>query len=172
MLSREDRPPDPGPKHQILRVPPNSRIDFLCFSTAWEGYWMHWEGLRSSPCFRDRETCTGCERKKPRKWRGYVYGITLPGRDPYWLELTPGMAHQLLEQDSQKLRGRVIQCSRGNGKKATPTVICLQKYEEERMVKGVAPFSVLETLAKIWRVNLDLSREIFGNDEPDLGVVA
>lgn len=122
-LDRDDRPPRPGPNVEIKRLKANHQIHVLVLGMI-QGYWVHWNGLRSEPCFQDHQTCPGHLRQLPRRWKGYLHCFDLVERVELFLELTPLAVKQVKAVCGQESGWRGVRMSvkRHNGDRTRLTV--------------------------------------------------
>ena len=114
---RENVPPNPGPQYPIIRVTKAGTRMFRCQSPQIWGFYCHWTGKDSVPCTGQNQSCNGCVKGLPRRWKGYLHVVDLQSHLEGFLELTPLSATCVNDQTAAdfSLRGCRLQVVRGNG---------------------------------------------------------
>jgi hypothetical protein len=152
---RDDTPPPSGPKLKIFRLKAGEQANFAIFGTKIRGYWTHWSG-RTDPCLEDKESCPGCKRQDPQRWKGYLFARHESTLECGFLEVTKVMRDKLmhLAVDERYLRGMRIKACRGNGQKTSVNYMLLrpwgQEHEGEVIPNEVLPDDTLRVLFE-WR---------------------
>ncbi len=151
-FNRDDTPPSPGPKWWVERIRPDQEGLFTVFSRSIYGVWTHWGLYGSQPCFSDPKQCHGCKQNQPKRWKGYLHAYDHHHKRQCFLEVTPGMAEEILKQvgQDQPIRGYRLKTKRGKGAKARVRVEVLAPL-------AVGPDLVDEkypedTLRKLWNI--------------------
>ena len=49
-LNRQDKPPKPGPRHEVWRIEPPHGFTGQIVSVSLWGVWTHWDGYRTREC--------------------------------------------------------------------------------------------------------------------------
>lgn len=160
VLARQDRPPEPGPRQEILRLRANQMATLWVLSSNLEGLWTHWDAARncSKPCTRGVDErgnaikCPACEDMLPRRWKGYLYCRDHDRKKQCFVELTPASATSLYAQVGEDidLRGHKLKVQRGKGDKARLLLTALGQFD----LGPVAPpaESVIQTLLALWKL--------------------
>lgn len=152
-LSRQDFPPKAGPKWWIERVKTGQEQLFTVFSSTIFGVWTHWGLYGSSPCMSTPDQCAGCKAKLPRRWKGYLHTYDWHNKRQCFLEITPLVAEQIVEQlgENVPFRGYRLKLKRGKGDKARIKVEVLAPLPSGPSL--VDEKSPQKTLEKLWSLN-------------------
>lgn len=148
-LDRQDQPPRSGPAIEIRRLRAGGAATLLCLTNL-QGFWTHWNGLRSEPCFRDHSKCPGHLRQLPRRWKGYVHSFDVFDRVDFFQELTPLAVEQIqrVVGKATPLKAMRLSLKRGNGDRTRLKVEVVRM--EERLDGLPAGKDVWPVLAKLW----------------------
>jgi hypothetical protein len=123
-LRLAEQPPTPGPRDEVHRLQGGEEFSCIILSPKIWGPWTHWTGERSQPCYEPKNSCPGCQKGLPSRWKGYIHVIDIFRRKECFLELTPKSAELLTAQKDpdQDLRGLSFTLQRGKGSKAKLSV--------------------------------------------------
>lgn len=126
-IAYDDTPPREGPEIFIMRLKANEMHVFTIFSHSLAGIWTHWTGSKSEPHFKDPDKCPGCQKKKTKRWKGFLHVYCHSKAQEVFLELTPHSAQSLLNQlaGGKSMRGNRIQVKRGKGDNGRLTISIL-----------------------------------------------
>lgn len=160
-LDRDDCPPRPGPAIEIRRLR-KSEACTATFLSVLQGFWTHWNGMRSEPCFRNHKECPGHLQQHPRRWKGYIHIHDDKLREEQFLELTPIAAKSLLNIVglNTTLRGQRAMIQRMNGNKARLTVQLLTPVGPGIIMPAAK--DVYPILANLW--HLPEGKDLWGGD--------
>jgi hypothetical protein len=149
-IYRENNPPPPGPEFQIKRLRANQEITLLVASPSIWGFWVHWVGERSEPCWKDKKRCSGCRTGKPIRWKGYLFGVDQEARTALYLEITPQAARNLSDAlpGTGSFRGKLLRFRRLAGDRAR--MLVSQVSSQDLSDKVMADRDPYPTLAKLW----------------------
>jgi len=156
-LARQDAPPPPGPKSEIVRIKAGQRWMLTILSANLEGFWCHWQGTNekgfSLPCTMPREKCRGCRNMLPRRWKGYIFCYAHHMKKAHFVEVTPGAAEDLVVQLGKgDWRGFRVEIMRGAGDKARLTVDMRAAPTPEAVANLPKALSVEPVLTELWRL--------------------
>lgn len=117
----DDVIPKPGPDIYIKRLKGKEELTCTIIGDRVKGVWYHWVNGRSAPHMKDERTCDGCNRKKQKKWKGYLHCFAAQMKQEIFLELTPTAAASLCQQLARPhgFRGcqiRVVRTKGDNGR--------------------------------------------------------
>lgn len=106
--------PKAGPEIYILRMKANKMFTFTILSEHPYGIWVHWNGKKSEPHFKQEDRCPGCLAKRSKRWKCYLHTFCVNLSQEVFLELTPHSAKSLEGQlgAGQSYRGNRIQVQR------------------------------------------------------------
>jgi hypothetical protein len=156
-LSRDERPPKPGPRIEIVRLKANQSTDLVVYSEKVHGFWIHWCGERSGPCYDPRSECRSCCDGLPRRWKGYLYCWSTAQSDNVFFELTPLAVKSIYDVVGQGciLRGYRMNIQRGNGNKAWMKVTLKSRFQDVSDKVLPDDISPEKTLLQLWGVSDD-----------------
>lgn len=151
-IFEDDVPPKPGPRIEIVRIKANQACELTVYSIKIHGYWTHWLGSCSGPCFKDRSKCPHCKNGMPRRWKGYLYCWLNMVSDSVFIELTPTAAKSIRDRVGpvQSLRGYRMTVTRGNGNKAWLKVDLKSRHQDVSDSILPDPISPTKTLMQLW----------------------
>lgn len=150
-------PPRPGPTIQVVQVGARELVvGVICSPSVW-GVVTHWDEYagrkgRTQRCTLDKtESCEGCEKELPSRWKGYIHFFDLVAKKEAYLEITPKAFDLLCAQAPHKkpLRGLKITAKRAGKSAQSRLQIELALYAGEdvdQLPKARDPEPVLETL--------------------------
>jgi len=150
-IFRQDRPPMLGKVHHVIKVLSTSPQGFAVCSEAIQGYWTHWNGKRTTPCFGGKGKCDGCKNALSRRWKGFLFVQTTDGQVTGWLELTPLAAERLLNRmpEGAAVRGIQILVFRERAGKKSPLAVEIAGVSPHALTLPPAP-DVEKTLHRLW----------------------
>jgi hypothetical protein len=158
-LNRNDDPPDRNGELWVLRLKGNTKRTFTIVSTKLWGVRTHWNGKRTVPCFKPTDSCEGCKKCMPQRWKGYLHAFDGARRGYCFLELTPEAARQLLAQFPKgfNLRGQRIEVERTSSDQGRLHVNVLAPTPNLSILPP--EMSPKDTLLNLWEVKGDVSDE-------------
>jgi hypothetical protein len=119
-ILRDDEIPKPPNVLWIATPKAGKTLRYLCYAPKHDGYWTHWTGKVTLPCFGDPRRCHGECNPETRRWYGFIHAWGNTENKQVFLQLTPGAVRSLRSQlaPAASLRGLSIDVSRGNGRNA------------------------------------------------------
>lgn len=162
VVARQDLPPTPGPKDEILRLRADEQVVLHTFSDKLEGLWTHWDAARkrSLRCTKLKdeegnviEGCSACDLMLPRRWKGYLYSFDTRTKKRVFFEMQPGSATSMHMQIGSWVgwRGIVFLAKRQKGDKAR--IICTVQRKIDPMPADAPQHrSVIPTLFALWGI--------------------
>jgi len=161
----------PSSKGQFIPVlSPKSvqPVHGIITSERWHGVYTHFQNERTGPCTGTELDCEGCFRKRPRRWKAYLAGVTFGTGRKCVIELTQGAMEscpELIRRDVN-LRGRKIVLWRANPSKQAPVRVRLEGQQPDHLVPR--PFDLQRALCVIWglRPDDDGGMMIVGDNPP------
>lgn len=157
-IFEDDCPPKPGPRIEICRLRANQAVELIVYSEKIHGFWTHWLGSCSGPCYKDRKHCPHCKNGMPRRWKGYLFCWHGGMSDSAFVELTPTAAKSIRDITGPvaSLRGYRMLVQRGNGNKAWLKVTLRSKHQDVSDSVMPDPVSPKKTLMQLWGLSDDL----------------
>ena len=145
-------PPAGSKHHTVHRVTTSQTQQFVIYSKAIFGQWIHWYGNRSHQCTKDKSQCNGCARGWPTKWLGYFDGHNMHTDERVFVEIT-ATAFRLLDQQIQpgeNCRGvQVRMCKTKGGPKGRYKIEVLdRRVDPNTLPQEKDPLTVLQFLWK------------------------
>lgn len=147
--------PKPGPSHIVVQLDAGDMIDGVILSEEYFGVMVHWNDSagkrgRSEPCTKEDQTCSGCENKRPVRWKGYLHVYDLLRKRDCFVELTPATGEQIDLQRSPgiPLRGQRIRLKRGDKGKRTRVQVEILPFQGDlsNLPEEKNPMPIMETL--------------------------
>lgn len=159
-LSFADGIPPAGPNMDIIRLKANESLQVVVLAEDIRAIFVHWNAAtgrkgRSEPC--QKEACSGCARRLPRKWLGYIH-VWLPKKKrEAFMELTSGGSEDLRNMlpPAQTLRGTSAVIQRMNGDKARLRVEIFPSPKDYDTSVFPAEKLPWETLSILWNMARD-----------------
>lgn len=153
LVHSQDLPPRPGPQLPIIRIRNSQIQSFTVLGAGLKGFWTHWNGKASEPCYEPVEECDACKKGLPRRWKGYLHCYHQDARQEGFLELTPTAAETLLgylpKGDSLRCI-RISLCRSSNSDKGRLRITVNPSMQtSEQLPPEKDP---LETLSKLWKI--------------------
>ena len=130
-LSRDLKPPKPGPRIEFVTPRNTTPISYVVISRRIWAHPVHWTGSRTTPCTlklglegQPVVNCEGCKAKMAVRWKGYLHVVRLGSQGDLFLCLTPNSGDYLLSTygADYDLRGVTIDVWRA-GKTATTQLL-------------------------------------------------
>lgn len=157
-LSLADGIPPAGPGMDLVRLKASQVVQVIVLSTDIRAVFVHWNASagrkgRSEPCVKEK--CSGCGKKLPRKWLGYVHVWLPKRRTGAFLEMSSGAAEDLRNSipPGQTMRGTSAVVQRMGGDKARFKVDVFpapKDYDTSVLPDELLPW---ETLAEYWMMS-------------------
>lgn len=153
-VNRQNKAPRPGPELEILRIVDTRIRNFTILAEGVQGIWTHWNGKASEPCYVPVESCDGCKKGTPRRWKGYLHVIDHELRKEGFLEITPTAADTLkhyLPKEVSLRTVRISLCRSSNSPKGRLRCTVNDALQtSEQLPKERDP---METLSKLWKMD-------------------
>ena len=149
-LNRQDKPPEPGPEREIVRVSPGNPFSGQILSASLWGCYTHWDGFRTRECTEPVENCAGHQSSLPLRWKGYLHVWDSRHGSFVFLEITPAAAKEILRlaPSNEPLRGLVLGMKRsGSSIKGRLEVSICRGLNLDRLPKPEDPEPILR---KLW----------------------
>lgn len=163
-LATDPNPPREGPEIFILRLKGNQTLSFAILSKSLWGIWVHWNGKKSEPHYKEDHLCIGCQAKRPKRWKGFLHCFCFEMGQEVFLELTPHSGHSLLAQLNKggPLRGNRIQVRRTKGDNGRLLISVLTAIDNPAMLPNEK--DPQESIMALW--GLDPSGAQSGRELP------
>jgi hypothetical protein len=145
-------PPAGSQRHTVHRVTTSQTQQFVIYSRAIFGQWIHWYGNRSHQCTKDKSACNGCTRGWPVKWLGYFDGYNIHADERVFVEITAA-AYKLLDRQippGENCRGVQVRiCKTKGGPKGRYKIEVLdRRVDDATLPQEKDP---LDTLLFLWK---------------------
>jgi hypothetical protein len=145
-IARQDRPPEVTRVIRIHSVGPTDHFSGAILSDSLYGFWTHWDGRQTRPCWKGQAHCDGCDRELPQRWKGLIE-LWEMGKPSFFVELTPLAAKEFLERlHGAEMRGVRINVQRERHHRRAPLrIVFLDRYAGQ-LPKAHDPWATLEVI--------------------------
>lgn len=143
-------PPAASQTLWVRRLREGETAKVVCLSQFVTGYRFHWSGRKTIPCEDPTESCSGCSRGWPVKWKAYFHCYHLDARRQEILEIPESTWRKLasLACYDHAMRGAVLTFRRQQHKRGTISVVNDVTYQQ---LGTLAPAKdILPDLWKFW----------------------
>lgn len=149
-IARQDSPPAVTRVIRIRSVGAHDVFSGTIVSESLFGFWTHWDGRRTIPCWKGQAHCPGCDTEQPTRWKGLIELFDAAQRSTYFVELTPLAAKEFLARlGEESMRGLRISIQRERKHSRAPLNLVMLDRHHGQIPKAHDPWP---TLKVVWGI--------------------
>lgn len=147
-INRQDRPPAVTRVIRIRPVGAHDHFSGTVLSESLFGFWTHWNGVKTVPCWEGQAHCPGCDCQEPKRWKGLIELWEGGNTVPYFVDLTPLAAKEFLDRlDKEQLRGVRVSIARERRHARAPLRVTILDRHFGQLPR---PHDPMPTLKVLW----------------------